>query len=254
MAESHFLAGLLLQWRFSSPPFLLLAMHPNRWLLEGRIARLNLPGLSLAFGADRPTDGLAQITVGDRPWSGGRLLGVADSTRSAVTTSLAEWHVRGDDLIAVYETGQPDAARIDLLWHAVPAAGDAWLARVDLLLSVRTDRLDWRHAIRLESVLPEMTAVEGADPMGNVFHESARGWSLALMVHPADVGRRELTAGGEGSSAWRLRHPLFRTESLEKGVILRARARAWFLPASPDLGAVAAGFAAFAAADPFLGI
>ena len=41
-----------------------------------------------------------------------------------------------------------------------PPHGDPWLARIDLLVSVRTDRLDWRHDVRLESVLPEVTVVE----------------------------------------------------------------------------------------------
>jgi hypothetical protein len=73
------------------------------------------------------------------------------------------------------------------------------------------------------------------------------------MVHPADRRCRELTAEAETSATWRLRHPLFRTESLEKGVILRARARAWFLPSGVDAAVVAACFADFAAADPPLG-
>src|SRR5208282_1903331 len=98
------------------------AMNPSCWLLEGHIAHLNLPGLSLAFDADRPTEGLANIAVLGRPWPAGHLLGVNGSIQSAATT-LTDLHVRGDDLIAAYETGQPDAARFDLLWHAArPAA------------------------------------------------------------------------------------------------------------------------------------
>ena len=50
-----------------------------------------------------------------------------------------------------------------------PTQGSAWLARIDLVLSVRTDRLDWRHDVRLESFLPEVAAVETFDAMGNVF-------------------------------------------------------------------------------------
>ena len=51
-------------------------MNPKCWLLEGHVARLNLPGVSLAFDADRPADGLTQIPfpLGLCP---GRLLGVA---------------------------------------------------------------------------------------------------------------------------------------------------------------------------------
>jgi hypothetical protein len=224
-------------------------MNSKRWLFEGREARLNLPGLSLAFNADRPADGLAKIVVAGQPWPGGRLLGIIGSIQSATTTTLADWHVRGDDLIAVYETGRPDAARVDLLWRpARPAAGDPWIARIDLLVSVRTDRLDWRHDVRLESVLPE---TETLDSMGSMF--AARGWSLALMVHPADLGGQELIAA-DASAACRLRQRLFRTELLEKGVILRARARAWFLPAGLDSSVMAACFADLAAADPPLGI
>ncbi|MGO9115399.1 MAG: hypothetical protein ACLP9L_39820 [Thermoguttaceae bacterium] len=224
-------------------------MNPKCWLLEGYVARLNLPGLSLVFDADRPADGLAKIVVLDRPWSGGRLMGITGSLQSAVTTTLADWHVRGDDLIAVYETGQPDAARVDLLWHvARPATGEPWLARVDLLVSVRTDRLDWRHDVRLESVLPEVSVIENLDSMENMF--VARGWSLGMMVHPADLGRQELTAETDVSLAHHLRQQLFRTESLEKGVILRARATAWFLPSGVDRSAMAAYFADFAVAEP----
>jgi hypothetical protein len=229
-------------------------MNPKCWLLQGHIARLNLPGVSLAFDADRPADGLATIAMVDRPWSGARLLGVTGSIQSAATT-LTDWHVRGEDLIAVYETGQPDSARFDLLWHAArPAAGDPWLARLDLLVSVRTDRLDWPYDVRLESVLPEVTVMEKFDSMETVFRESTRGWSLAVMVHPADLGRQEMTAEDEPSATCRLRQQVFRTESLEKGVILRARARVWFLPCGVDSAALAACFAEFAAADPPLGI
>jgi hypothetical protein len=245
-------------------------MNLQSWRLEGHVARLSLPGLSLAFDADRPAEGLAQIAVGGRPWSGGHLLGINACPRitcgagvspaqavgtAAPQTTLTDWLVRDDDLIAVYETGQPDAVRIDLLWHAArPAARDPWLARIDMLVSVRTDRLDWRHDVCLESVLPEMPVVETFDAMGNVFHEAARGWSLAVMVHPADLRQPELTAESETADGYHLRHPLFPTECLEKGVILRARARAWFLSSGVDQTAVAACFAEFAAADPPLGI
>ncbi len=192
------------------------------------------------------------IAVGDRPWSGGHLLGVTSSVQSAATMTPMDCYVRGDDLIAVYETGQPDAARVDLLWHAArPATGAPWHARVDLLVSVRSDRLDWRHAVCLESALPELSVVEDGDSLGDLF--AARGWWLALMVHPSDLGHRALTAETETSTACRLHHQLFQTDSLEKGVILRARARVWFLPSGVERAVVDACFAEFAAADPPLG-
>ena len=193
-------------------------MNPNCWLLKGRVARLDLPALSLTFDADRPAEGLAKLAVLDRPWPDGRLLGIAGSIQSATTAALTDWHVRGDDLIAVYETGQPDAAQIDLYWRAArPTRQDAWLGRIDLLISVRTDQLDWRYDVRLESFLPEVAVVETLDSGAKVF--AAPGWSLAVMVHPSDLGSHEWIAAPTGG---RLRHQLFRSELLEKGVILRA--------------------------------
>jgi len=228
-------------------------MNPKCWLLEGHVARFNFPGVSLAFDADCPANGLTEIAVLDRPWPGGRLLGVGGSIQSAAAT-LTDWHVRGDDLIAACETGQPDAARVDLLWHAArPAAGDPWLARIDLLVSVHTDQLDWRHDVCLESVLPEVTIVEEFDSIESIF--AVGDWSLAVMVHPADLSDHQLLTAKSATSALRhLRQHLFRTKSLEKGVILRGRARAWFLSSGIDRAAMAAAFAEFAAADPPLGI
>jgi hypothetical protein len=214
---------------------------------------LNLPRLSLTFDADCPEAGLTAIAVADQPWSGGRLLGIRGSIQAAEGIALCDWHVRGDDLIAAYEIGPPDAARFDVLWHAAqPAAGDAWLGRLDLLVSVRTDRLDWRYDVRLQSVLPDLAARPLQSTTANFF--AGRVWSIAMMVHPADLGRQELTSGAGSTAGCNLQQQLFRTESLEKGVILRARARAWFLPANVDPAVVIACFDDFAAADPPLGI
>ena len=247
--------------------------HESQVLVVGRPCRPLEPArLTLFFDADRPAEGLTKIVVLDRPWSGGRLLGVTGSIQSAATTTLADWHVRGDDLIAVYEMGRPDAARLDLLWHVGRPATDhehtvpaPWLARLDLLVSVPPSASTGGTNVRLESLLPAVTADEnakGSDPglcsspdsLGSIFHAAAQGWSLAVMVHPADIGRQELTAEAGPSTACRLQQQLFRTQSLEKGVILRARARAWFLPSGFGRTAAAACFAEFVAADPPLGI
>ena len=82
-------------------------MNPKSWLLDGHVARLNLPGFSLGFDAERPAEVLMKIAVlvGLGP-ADGPLLGVTGSIQSAAM-DVTDWHVRGDDLIAVYETGQP---------------------------------------------------------------------------------------------------------------------------------------------------
>jgi hypothetical protein len=225
-------------------------MQSTFWQLDGHIARLTLPRLSLEFDADQPGEGLRNLVVVDRPWPQGRLLGVAGPIPSAASGALTDWHVRGDDLIAVYETGQPDAARIDLLWHvARPVAGVSWLARIDLLVSIRTDRLDWRHDVRLESVIPAATACEELPPAGDRFVGKDWDWSLALLVHPADLRKRELS-GLPGAQC--LCQRLFPMESLEKGVVLRARAAALFLHPDAETAALTGSLFEFTTADPRL--
>ena len=199
----------------------------------------------------------------DRYWSKGRLFGVTRSIQSAAKCELAEWFVRGDDLIAAYETGQPEAARIDLCWHVVrPEEGDSHIARVDLLVSIRTDRLDWRHDVCLESVIPAADECSEFSSNCNFFAGNDWDWSLDLLVHSSDLRRRELKAALGLPGARLLRHELFTTETLEKGVILRARAEALFLHAGAEARAmiryqrayVAEKMREFLAADPPLGV
>ena len=75
-----------------------------------------------------------------------------------------------------------------------------------------------------------------------------------MMVHPADLGRQELTEEAEPSATPSLRQQLFPTESLEKGVILRAGRGLGSCPPASIGTAMAAFFAEFALADPPLGI
>ena len=81
-------------------------------------------------------------------------------------------------------------------------------------------------------------------------------WTYVEMIHPADLRRDEWAwqpARPDGIASVRLRHHLFAVPSLEKGVILRARARGVFMPQGADPAAVARCYCAFAAADPPLG-
>ena len=87
-------------------------------------------------------------------------------------------------------------------------------------------------------------------------------WSLDLMVHSSDLRGRELKTALGLPGARLLRHELFPTETLEKGVILRARAVALIVHAGAELQALhrymhefgAAKMREFLAADPPLGV
>ena len=128
----------------------------------------------------------------------------------------------------------------------------SWLARIDLLVSVRTDRLDWRHDVRLESVLPEAAEIESCDSTGSMF--ATGDWSLALMVHPADLGPPGIDRRGRGARGLPFTPAVVSDRIVGKGRDPSRRARAWFLPSGVDSAAMATCFAEFAAADPPLGI
>ena len=76
-------------------------------------------------------------------------------------------------------------------------------------------------------------------------------WSYAEMTHPCDPVECEISSCAE-TRRLALRHELF-SQSLEKGVILRARLRGVFLPRQSDCAAASAAFAEWTASAPPLG-
>jgi hypothetical protein len=84
-----------------------------------------------------------------------------------------------------------------------------------------------------------------------VFRLSGLSLSYIEMVHPADFRHDELMPG-PARGALRLEHRLF-PQTLEKGVILRARVRGAFVPRADDLRIAAESYRAFASAEPPLG-
>jgi len=240
-------------------------MNPNCWQLEGQLARLALPGLTAVVDAARPAEGLTSVALRDRASQGASLLGVSASAFSNPANSLAEWHVRGHDLFAVYESEQPDAVRLDIRWNVdFPAHGDSRLVQIDLLISIRTDQLGWRHAIYVDSCLPDSRAFQLVDPERGRFEPALdldcaigscllfcakEGWCYAELVRPTDPCRATLTAAGDASSGIHLRRQLFPSAALEKGVILRTRIRALFFQHEADLKLLARGYKDFVTAD-----
>ena len=238
-------------------------MYSTPWHLDGRTATLTLPRLSLAFDANQPGEGLQNIRVLGRFRPFGRLFGVTGPIQTAANCELTDWYVRGDDLIATYETGQPDAARVDLHWQVVqPEKNDAQIATIKLFVSIRTDRLDWRHDVCLKSIVPTADELWEGQPGHNSFAGNDWNCLLELMVHSSDLRHQELTRAPLIPNAWLLKHELFPTKMLEKGVILRARAAAAFFNldgqvrgyTTDRLAVSNTQMQGFLAADPPLGI
>jgi hypothetical protein len=167
---------------------------------------------------------------------------------------INERYVRGSDFVATYAKSDEFPVAPQFYWRA--CLHEAFSAvQVQMILSVQTDLLDSHpeasvnsfaiesrlfHAPTLQidsfrevsdSVLYEADA--GREHLF-VFRNEALDLSYAQMVHPTDFVAVQIQMNES-------RPPLVSVtlfpESLEKGVIRRARISGWFLPAENDLAA-----------------
>jgi hypothetical protein len=241
-------------------------MNASPWRLDGCRARLDFGQLAGTIDLTRPGDGIVGLRGPDGPLLGVRLLGIAiPGMVSGSPQSLIECHVRGRDLAVAYRESASWPARLDAVWRGVAVAGS--LAAVELVLSVRTYTLACRPALAVRTLM-KSDDVLGTDPSG-AFRDLPprpegwsplcsgrprcvvlRGdrWSYAEMTHPGDSSNDELLREMEPIVPVQLRHRLF-VEPLEKGVLLRARLRGFFLPRDDDLRLAAAAVEEFAATE-----
>ena len=252
---------------------------PNSWQLEKHDARLQLDPLRARVDLSQPADGLVEIYVARTTFPEAHLLGVAmPSFTPGDGEALIEHRARGADLVAAYRESASWPVQTDALWRAVaPTGSDGFLAAIELCLSVRTELLDSQPGLTVQTALPSaevLRLVDGAparfmpcnaapdssrrlEPDGGpgclLFRPAGSDLSYAEMVHPADFRASELSFGSDPPAAVHVRHRLF-SEPLEKGVILRARVRGVFLPRNDDTRTAAECYAAFAVAEPPLGV
>jgi hypothetical protein len=187
-------------------------------------------------------------------------------------TCLLERYVQHDNLVAEYGESPRWPVRVDSRWRA---GIEGPLATLDLLISVRTPRLDCRPQMLVQSTVAATVALrlvssdagrfdlcssgldsrespDARQPGCLVFRLPGEAWSCAAMAHPADFTRMELAVGEGEPRPFRLAYHVF-SERLEKGVILRARLRCLLMPRDDDLSLAAAHYASFIAAEPPLG-
>jgi hypothetical protein len=189
-------------------------------------------------------------------------------------------------LIAVYRESSDWPVALHALWRVLTAEGRLskassedparFVAALEVTLSVWTERLETQPGLcvcgrfpagdalflsdpgtaRFEPGKPfgpPPTATGSAEGPGCVLFRPRPGdWSYAEMVHPADFGGSELLQDDAAGGQLVLRHRLF-ARRLEKGVLLRTRARGVFLQRENDTVVAAAQYRAFASAEPPLG-
>ncbi len=250
-------------------------MRSAAWQQKGVMAVLQVGGLTAEMALSRPGDGLGNVVATGHHLDAVSILGVAFGQASdCPIVEPVESYMRGTDLVVAYEEPGKWPVRVDGVWRATAsAADDAFLAAMDLIVSVRTHLLDARPDVAVQSIVPsgavirlpisDKTAAEplsvtttGAAlivPEGGagclLFRLPGADLSYAEMIHPADFQQDDLRGASPGNGTLRLTHRLFCT-SLEKGVILRARVRGVFLRRRDDARVATRCYAEFAAAAP----
>ena len=230
-----------------------MSARPPHWILAGTEARLETPRLRAKICLDRVSEGVNAL-VWNRHLALCRPLQLLCNAGRCVET-----YVRGSDLVSTYESNEPHGLP-QVYWrlHASspPAIG------VEVVLSMRTELLDSRPLSAVDSLAANVSAFHASNLDAASFQQvrpasAPHRWeaeeatthlfvlrnerlkmTYAEMVHPSDFVSAALSQPEPGVDSWHLKSLLF-PESLEKGVIRRARICGWFLPAENDLAVAA---------------
>ena len=222
------------------------------WQLDGEVARLACGPLAGCVEADSRG---VRFTVAT--WQGelsdafGVLITAGPGPRPAAL-HVAERYVRGWDYVVSYARTAEYHFAPQFYWRASLHPAES-AAQVEMIMSVQTDLLDSHPEATVSSLVLgsrlfqaaalRLDAFEEATPVASlragqsrehlfVFRSEELGVSYAQMVHPSDFVSAEI--GSHDASPRVVTTTLF-PESLEKGVIRRARISGWFLPADNDL-------------------
>lgn len=219
-------------------------MTPSEvWRLDGHQAQFSAGDLSAAIALTQPGLGLHAICWRGTSLVGAQLLATrfAGDDKNAELV-IADSFVRGHDLVVTYAQTPQRPVRLQIYWRAFrhELAGTSVMGW-DVQVSVQTSLLAARPALSIASRVPGDAAWESVtvgdialQPLSRTasvysaacYRSAFVGASYLEMVHPADVAREQVSMSEAGCE---LSHELF-AQALEKGVILRARARGLFVP------------------------
>ncbi len=216
------------------------------WTLNGTEAHLNA-AVQLAIDLRRPQAGLHSLVCDTTTLDKFRVLGLLapDMDRDA-QQSLIDGYVRALDLIATYAQTEDRTAQVQYDWRWLP---EETFGGIEVLLSVQTSLLESRPGLQTQSLFGHATVgcLTTTMDFQSIGHSTMvrddRGTGVFLirpqdhptlsyveMIHPSDFVQADLRFGCDGVE---LLYQLF-PDSLEKGVIRRARIQAFWLPRSGD--------------------
>lgn len=231
-------------------------MRSAEWRIEGDVGCLSCGPLAARVEADGRGVRLLVATWHGTPSDAfGAMITAGPGPRPPII-ELQERYVRGCDFVAAYARSEEYRVAPQFYWRAAWHAAFS-AAQIQMIVSVQTDLLDSQpeasvNSFAIESRMFEASVLSAdaflevknskalsaaSDPAREhlvVFRNEALGLSYAQMVHPSDFVAAEMRSE-EGRPP--LVSSLLFPESLEKGVIRRARISGWFLPAENDLPA-----------------
>ena len=217
------------------------ATPSSNWRIDADLATFTHGALTATVCVSQPQLGLHNVLVGGRAQAGVELLAPQYASAESWPAPM-DCFVRGGDLVITYPFTHARSVRVQIYWRAVPLESAEFsgrcLAAIDSQISVQTPLLDSRPGMLLCS---RFAAPRIARMKVDASKAEASPWIFGLsddvsyveMIHPSDVESEEYA---EVNGQAQLTRRLF-DGALEKGVILRARARGVFLTAdqaNPD--------------------
>ncbi|MCH8043589.1 MAG: hypothetical protein IID44_07705 [Planctomycetes bacterium] len=249
-------------------------MRPARWQKNHQSARVVLPRFVATINVARPDLGLCELQLDGAALDSCGVLQVGGPSLSAdPAVPVADWYVRGADLVVSYAPSDPDQLSPQVYWRVLDSPHEGVIAAFELVVSVQTDLLASHPALAAAAQFPQcetarlvdaeagryqplavtgdapltLTAADG--PGVILFRLPGDRYSFAHFIHPVDFQQATLDLNHDAPGLVRLSHSLF-GEDLEKGVIRRARCQGIFLDRADDAALAAECYGRFAATAP----
>ncbi|REJ67362.1 MAG: hypothetical protein DWQ31_11305 [Planctomycetota bacterium] len=235
------------------------------WQIEATTAQLAHTQLAARVDLAAPDRGIENLGLASGAELGIRPMQIQLPDAAALSGSLGDFYVRGDDLVAEYDESPQRHYRTQIYWRSMPCPPESTvLGGIELIVSVNTSRLDVTSTWSLQSELspgeflclasPDSTDFRPLAPVAGkasvalpadapgviLFRPRNADWSYAEIVHPIDFRGSRLDFSPEANA--QLTHDLFH-RWMEKGVIVRTRMRAVVVTRKGDAAAVADCFA-----------
>lgn len=238
----------------------------STWNIQNNAGRLSTDALGGVVDLNQPGDGLSEISAFGHTIAGCQLFGLYhDITQPRpISGPVVDRFVRQDDLFVRY--GQTDQQRFSpsVYYHAQLLAEQA--VGIRLIASIQTDLLDTHPDLVTQTICPGgeiQKLVDANEPRWNLIQDGEADFteheaphcllirpansklSFAEMIHPADFRGASLRRESHGDATHIKLQSLLLDRWMEKGVILRARAQALFVPREHDEQTVFAAYQRF---------